>query len=315
MTKDLDPQIASLLEKIASAGLPKIQDIPVSEARAQFDGNLKRLRELVPPIDIADVHTTTTGSEFGEVPVRIYDPAPGQVQGGVVYFHGGGHVVGGLDSHDSVARSLAARGGCKVVSVDYRLAPDHVFPAAVEDCFDALRWVQDQAEALNIAPDALVVAGDSAGGNLAVVAALLARDAGGPQVAAQVLIYPVVDYRGGTPSYDRYGAGYGLLETETVAWFRDHYLPEAAMQEDWRAAPSLADVKGLPPTQIILAECDVLVDEGHAFAEQLTEAGVAVEKHVYPGMIHGFFNYVGFIERATEAHDHVGAFLKDALKV
>ena len=313
MTSELDPQIAMLLQKAAEAGLPKIQDLSPQEARRQFNQNTARLRQLAPFVDIARVVTTSTGAGYGHVPVRIYDPAPDRRKPCLVYYHGGGHVLGGLDSHDGVARSLAKRAGILVVSADYRMAPEHVFPAAVNDSFDVLRSVHDTAEALGVDARAIAVGGDSAGGNLAAVVALMARDAGALPLAAQVLVYPVIDYRGGTASYARFGAGYGPLEGDTVAWFRDHYLPDASARDDWRAVPINAKLHDLPATLLILAECDVLVDEGRAFGQKLSAAGVPVQEHVFPGMIHAFYNYVGFVDEATRAHDVTAAFLRSVL--
>jgi acetyl esterase len=197
-----------------------------------------------------------------------------------------------------------------VISVDYRMGPEHPFPTAVEDAFAAARWVADNADLLRIDPDRLAVCGDSAGGNLAAVVALMARDSGAFAVSAQVLVYPVVDCVDRAPSYARYGTGYGLLEADTVAWFMDRYLPEPEMREDWRASPIRAAVAGLPPTLVLTAECDVLHDEGVAYCDMLAAAGVAAQHVEFSGMIHGFFTYLGQVDDAARAHRTVATFLK-----
>jgi acetyl esterase len=193
------------------------------------------------------------------------------------------------------------------------MAPEHVFPAAVNDCFDAVRWVSSNAEALNIDPEKLVVSGDSAGGNLAAVAAIMARDASIP-IAAQVLIYPTIEVCFDTSSYARYATGYGGLEAKTVEWFMDHYLPDHTQRTDWRASPkNAASYTDLPPALIITAECDVLRDDGVAYTELLRNAGVDAEYVEYPGMIHGFFNYLGLADDAEAAHVRVAEYLKSKL--
>ncbi|WP_372571852.1 alpha/beta hydrolase [Ruegeria jejuensis] len=253
-----------------------------------------------------------TDPAYGSVPLRIYRTNSDQNAPVIVFFHGGGHVFGDLRTSDTTARFLALKTGCTLISVGYRKAPEHPFPAAVEDSFSALRWVMENAGDLSIDPARLALCGDSAGGNLAAVAAMMARDAG-IAVAAQALIYPVIDYRGGTGSYDRYGAGYGILETDTVAWFRERYLPDPTMYEDWRANPGLAPSHvGLPPALVLTAECDVLHDEGAAYAQQLRHAGVSVEQVDFSGMIHGFFSYLGLVDDAERAHETVARYLSEA---
>ena len=310
MPEDVHPQIQTVLDTMAALNLPKLEAGSPYDARALMEGMAEARRESLPPPHVAEMRNTTTGPGFGHVPVRIYRPNPDAISPAIIFFHGGGFVIGSLESYDAVARSLALKCNATVVSVDYRMAPEHVFPAAGQDCFDAVRWMCANANSLKIDPAKLVVCGDSAGGNLAAVAALMARDAGVP-IAAQVLIYPTIDTRFDTASYERYATGYGALEATTVEWFMDHYLPDKAMREDWRAspknAPSHAD---LPPALIITAECDVLRDDGVAYTELLTAANVATEYVEYAGMIHGFFNYLGLADDAEAAHDRVAAFLK-----
>lgn len=310
MPEDVHPQIQTVLDKMAELNLPKFQTGSASDARALMEGMADARRESLPPPYVAEVTNTTTGPGFGHVPVRIYRPNPDTISPVIIYFHGGGFVIGSLESYDTVARSLALKCNATVVSVDYRMAPEHVFPAAGQDCFDAVRWVSANVNSLKIDPAKLVVCGDSAGGNLAAVATLMARDAGVP-IAAQVLIYPTIDTRFDTASYERYATGYGPLEAKTVEWFMDHYLPNRAMREDWRASPKYAPSHAnLPPALVITAECDVLRDDGVAYTELLTAAGVATEYVEYAGMIHGFFSYLGLADDAEAAHDRVAAFLE-----
>ncbi|MEH6522071.1 alpha/beta hydrolase [Sulfitobacter sp.] len=309
MPDDVHPQIQAVLDTMAALNLPKIQDGSVAAARALTEGMAAAGRERLPPPPVTQVTNTTTGPGFGHVPVRIYRPNPVALSPVLVFFHGGGFVIGSLESYDTVARSLALKCNATVVSVDYRMAPEHVFPAAGQDCFDAVRWVLANAETLNIDPSKLAVCGDSAGGNLAAVIALMARDADLP-IAAQVLVYPTVDVRCETASFARYAKGYGALEADTVAWFMDHYLPDPKTRDDWRASPKNAESHAdLPPALIITAECDVLRDDGVAYAELLTAAGTSTEYVEYAGMIHAFFNYLGLADDAEAAHDRVAVFL------
>ncbi len=313
MPQDVHPQIQKLLDTMAALNLPAIESLPVNDARTMFEGFADNRRESYPSPKVAEVINTTTGPDFNEIPVRIYRPTDKTAAPAIIYFHGGGHVIGSLNSYDTVARTLALTCQATVVSVDYRMAPEHVFPAAPNDCFTATKWAVENAGALNIDPTKIALCGDSAGGNLATVTALMARDAEIP-IAAQILIYPVIDYRGGTPSFDRYATGYGGLEATTVTWFMDHYLPDPEMRDDWRACPRNADtLAGLPPTLIITAECDVLHDEGVAYGDQLRAAGVSVNHIDYTGMIHGFFNYLGLADDAQSAHQAVADFLAKTL--
>lgn len=312
MSKDLHPQIQAIIDRTREMGLQCLQHLDVTTARAQAEGLAAARRASYPPPQVNAVENTTTGPGYGHVPVRIYRTSDAENAPVVVYYHGGGHVVCSLETHDTLARFLALKAGCTLVSVDYRMGPEHPFPAAVEDSYDAARWVADNADRLRVDPGRLAVCGDSAGANLAAVVALLARDTGDVPIVAQSLIYPVIDYRGGTASYDLYGTGYGSLETDTVSWFMEHYLPDPASRDDWRACPALARLDDrLPPAQILTAQCDVLHDEGVAFARQLRAAGVDVRHEDFKGMIHGFFGFLGLVDDAERAHETVAVFLND----
>jgi acetyl esterase len=233
----------------------------------------------------------------------------------LVYFHGGGWVIGDLDTHDSLCRHLANAARCIVVAVDYRLAPEHKFPAAVEDCFAATSWVAREAVALGIDRERLAVGGDSAGGNLAAVVSLIARDRGAPKLRCQALLYPAVECGMTHPSHDRFAEGY-LLTRPTMRWFYEHYLREPADIDDWRASPLRADdLSGVAPALVLTAGNDVLRDEGEAYARRLQEAGVAVQLRHFPDQIHGFLTMGKIIEAAQPALDDIAAALQAAWDV
>lgn len=314
---DVAPDVAAMLEKVATLGLTKIQDMSPVAARQQMEA-MVRARD-VPPVKVARVENRTIAGPSGEIPIRLYWPegardAPLPI---LVYFHGGGHVIGSLDTHDAPARSLCAGGHCIVVSVDYRMGPEHRYPAAVEDSWAATLWAAGHAGEIGGDATRLAVGGDSAGGNLAAVVSLMARDAGGPSIVYQLLIYPLVDYRraaGGYASYKTYAVGYGMLEGATMDWFAEHYLRSDADAEDWRVSPILArDFTRLPPAMVLAAECDVLVDEGVAYTEKLRAAGVEVEYVSFAGQIHAFFPLAGIIAGADAANEKAGKALKAAL--
>ena len=229
---------------------------------------------------------------IGDIPCRLYHPRPGEQLPLLVYYHGGGWVLGNLQSIHGVTASLAARSGCAVLSVDYRLAPEHPFPAAVEDAMAALVWASDSAEQLSIDKTRIAVGGDSAGGNLAAVVSILARDGGGPQLQFQVLIYPTTDAACNTSSMDRFAEGL-LLEKKDLFWFWHHYCDDRELREsDVRASPlRIVDAAGLPPAYVLLAELDPLIDEGQAYADRLEAAGVAVTCRRVPGAIHAFLGF------------------------
>jgi acetyl esterase len=302
----LDPQAQTLLDQLAL-----MPQVPMAEQtpegfRAAF-GMLAALSGE--PDQVAGVEDRTIPGPAGEIPVRIYTPEGSGPFPVLVFFHGGGFVIGDLDTHDGACRELCNGATAVVVAVDYRLAPEHPYPAAPEDCFAALQWVHANAASINGDPDRLAVAGDSAGGNLAAVISLMARDNGGPALRAQILVYPATDLTMSHPSIDENGEGY-LLTKESMEWFMGHYRPDVA---DQKASPmAAADLSGLPPALVITGEFDPLRDEGEAYAERLRAAGVPVVQTRYDGMIHGFFGLRAIFDASTKAMDEATRTLRDA---
>ena len=292
----LDPQARSYLDRMADLGLRPANELSVDEARRQLEDSSQLLfgpKQSVGGIEDIDVEG---------VPVRLYTPAAGESERMAVYMHGGGWVVGSIETHDGTCRAIASRSGCRVASVGYRLAPENRFPAAVDDCWTVTRWASGQARSG-------AVAGDSAGGNLAAVMALRARDAGLPLVC-QVLVYPVTDRRFDTTSYVRNAEGYGLT-LDAMRWYWDHYLPPRDHPE---ASPlRAASLAGLAPALVVVCEYDALRDEGVAYAERLRQAGVPVQLSEYEGMIHGFVRMAAIIDRTQDLLDEIAGYLGDAL--
>jgi len=308
---NLHPQIQKVLEAMARLDLKPIEAMTPAEARQQME--VMAASRKAEPLPIAGTENRTIPGPAGEIPVRIYRPKAAGMRPAIVYFHGGGHVIGSLDSHDLVARNLCGGAEAVVVSVDYRMGPEHPFPAAVDDAVAALDWVSANAAKIGADPERLGVHGDSAGANLAAVAAIVARDWGAPTLRLQSLVYPVADFRMGSASYQKYAAGCGILTADAMKWFRGHYLRTPADAEDWRASPLLApSLKGVAPAIITAAECDVLHDEGLAYAERLRKAGVAVEYRRYAGMIHAFFGMMPAVDDAMNAQRAVWAAFKKA---
>ncbi|MBF6302188.1 alpha/beta hydrolase [Nocardia amamiensis] len=297
----LTPQ-AKVIVDAASAAFPGLgtEVLDATEARRLL---ADRPAPAVDPIPVADVRERWIPGPHGapEVRVRIYRPASAATPAPIVIFcHGGGFVICSLDSHDQFCRVMANGTDAIVVSVDYRQAPEHRFPAAAEDAYAALRWVADHAESLGGDPACVVVAGDSAGGNLATVMALMARDRGGPRIARQLLLYPMLDPACATDSYRENAEGY-FTTAAHLRWYWSQYL-DSHDGTDPYANPLCADLSGLPPAHIVTAEFDPLRDEGESYGQRLTQAGVAVEIHRYKGMFHGFMSMAGNLPEAAQAN-------------
>jgi len=299
---DLHPQVAALLERASKSPLPLYYEVPPAVARRLYRDSRAPLTP--DPPEVESVQLLLAPGATGPVPVRHYRPkgaAKNEQLPALIYYHGGGWVIGDLDTHDVVCRTLANAATCAVFSVEYRKAPEAPFPAAVEDCFAATQYVAAQATSLGIDAGRIAVGGDSAGGNLAAVMTLLARDAGGPAIAFQLLIYPGTDQQMGFPSVDRNGDGY-LLTKRAMLYFRGHYLPRAEDWLDWRASPLLAkSLAGLPPAFVLTAGYDPLVDEGKAYADRLAREGVKTEYRNYADMIHGFITMGRVLDTANAA--------------
>ena len=308
----LDPQVKALLEGMAENPAPRIIDVPVPDGRAMYRGIAATLD--LQGVAIGKVEDRNIPGPAGEIPVRIYTPvaAGSDALPVLVYYHGGGWVIGDLETHDALCRTLANEAGCKVVAVDYRLAPEHVFPAAVDDCYAALKWVEANGASIGVDATRIAVAGDSAGGNLAAVISQVAKAEKGPRIALQLLIYPVTDTDVDTGSYKENESGY-FLERDGMIWFFDHYL-KGADRNDPRVAPLKAvSLAGLPPAYVVTAGFDPLRDEGRAYADALKAAGVPTEHVNYEGMIHGFFNLQGVLDVGREAVKSAAKALKTGL--
>jgi acetyl esterase len=309
----LDPQVKALLDMLAAAGGPPLEEMEVPAAREMY-------LAMRPPTAGAEVGSVVDrkipgGSPGVEIPVRIYTPKGGDGPLPVVaYFHGGGWVIGDLETHDHWCRAVASGVPAVVVSVDYRLAPETRFPAAAEDCYAATKWVAANARSLNADPARLAVAGDSAGGNLSAAVAQMARDRGGPPIAFQLLLCPVTEYGFETTSYRDNAEGY-LLTKSGMVWFWHHYLAEPTKEgRDPRASPMRAQsLAGLPPAHVVTAEYDVLRDEGEAYAAKLRQAGVAVTSKRYEGQIHNFFTMAHVLEQGAAASEEICVVLQRAL--
>jgi len=306
----LDPQARAVLERAARSGGPALDSVSAAEARRLYRET--RLGLAPPPVAMEETRDFFFPGPGGQIKARYYRPPggkPGEALPAMVYFHGGGWTCGDLDTHDSVCRGIALHGRCAVVAVDYRMGPEHKFPGAVEDAVAAVTWVGANARALAVDASRLVVAGESAGGNLAAVAAIALRESG-PVLAMQVLVYPVVDQASDTDSLRRFAHGYSLT-LELLRWYQSQYLRDERDRADWRASPLRArDHSRLPPAYIVTAGFDPLLDEGRAYADRLAQAGVSVVYECFEGQIHGFLPMGGAIAAAHHAHYRIGQMLR-----
>ncbi len=301
----LDPQAKAFLEQ----GGPAIHELPVNQVR-ELVSSLMSVNAS--PESVSEVSNRRVPGPGGPIPVRVYLPRSGGSLPVLVYFHGGGWVAGDVDAYDATCRALTNAAGCAVVSVDYRLAPEHKFPAAAEDCYAAVQWVAAHAGEFGGDATRLAVGGDSAGGNLAAVVAHMARDQGGPAIAFQLLVYPVTDHNFSTPSYQENADGY-LLTKDAMVWFWNHYLRDSADGGSPIASPLRStNLAKLPPALVITAEFDPLRDEGEAYAKRLESAGVPTTLKRYDGMIHGFFGLGGVFDQGRQAVKDAAASLQNA---
>lgn len=308
-----DPQLKAVLEQMAASPRPKIWTLEPPAVREQYRlmAQIFDARE----VPIGKTETRMIAGAAGDIAARIYTPvaAGARAMPAIIFFHGGGWVIGDLDSHDTVCRSLAAASGCRVIAVDYRLAPEHPFPAAVEDAFAAVRSIEANAAELGVDPNRIAVAGDSAGGNLAAVVCQLARGQTAPRIAFQLLIYPVTQFGEVTASRRRFADDI-VLNKDTMDWFERHYAGSLVVADDPRASPLRAkDLSGLPPAYVLTAGLDPLLDEGRQYADRLRAAGVPVEAVTYDEMVHGFVNMSGLLDTARVALEQAGLAVKAAL--
>ncbi|MCG8546059.1 MAG: alpha/beta hydrolase [Alphaproteobacteria bacterium] len=313
MSNKLDPDVQSLIDTVANADFTPINLLSPEEARRQYLND--EFETLIKPIPVGQVENFTIDGPGGALPMRLYRPS--QDDGTlpvVVYFHGGGFVIGGLESYDGLCRLLCERSGCLILSVDYRLAPEHRFPAAVDDAFAALAWTFSHAAEIGGDPSAVAVAGDSAGGSLAAVVCHLAHDGEVASPAAQVLIYPAVDLKADFPSRRTF-AKMIPIPKQVIEWFNNCYLDNPESIDDPRASPiRYARFEGLPPALVLTAGFDPLRDEGKAYADKLRDAGVPVEYRCYDGLVHGFVSMGGVIRAASDAVDVIAAYLSKTVR-
>jgi acetyl esterase len=312
MPVTLDPDAAAVFKAFQEAGRPAYETLTPPEAR-EFYSQARFVSNPEPP-ELKSVEPLAIPAPHGSIPARIYTPKTLRKLAGLapclVFFHGGGWVIGDLDSHDVVCRKLADEGQLIVISVDYRLAPEHKFPAAVDDAITATKWIAINGKQLGVDAARLMVGGDSAGGNLAAVVAISARDGNGPAIAGQVLIYPATDFAMTHPSHREPETSI-LLTHSVIKWFRDHYLNGAADAHDWRASPVRAGTLiGLPPAYVLTAGGDPLRDEGDEYAQRLKEAGVPVTYRHFPGQFHGFFTMGKLLQQANVAAGEIAGWLK-----
>jgi acetyl esterase len=316
----LNPKIEQVLDMIARARRPQLHEMTAQAARASYEKSAPILEIPSAPMFVVDDLPIPT-RDGATIRARLYqaaEPSWAEPAPALIYYHGGGFTVGSVDTHDALCRMFARDGSCAVLSVDYRLAPEHKFPTAVDDAFDALLWMHAHAAEFGIDAARLAVGGDSAGGTLATVCAVLARDAG-IQLALQLLIYPGTTGYQRTDSHSRLADGF-LLSGETIQWFFNQYLRDTSDRDDWRFAPldgkrGAPAFGGLAPAWIATAEYDPLSDEGDAYAEKLRGSGNQVTLRRYAGMIHEFFKMGGFVPDVVEAHADAAAALRAAFGV
>ncbi len=308
----LDPQAKMLIDLVKAANLPEFWQLTPDQAREAYKTRSARVAEKE---DIHRVHDRRIPGPGSDLAIRVYEPRearPGERFPVLLWFHGGGFVIGDLDTHDHACRALSRQAECLVVAVDYRLAPEFKFPAAVDDCHAALRWLALHAAELGGDPQRIAVGGDSAGGNLAAVCAILARNDGHPKLAFQLLVYPCTAPEPETPSHRKFAEGY-LLTRNSITWFYRHYVRSQKEFQDFRFAPLIAeDLSGLPPALVIVAGYDPLRDEGIEYARRLIDGGNRVTLVNYEGMVHGFLLTGGVVDASRRALAQSAQALREA---
>jgi len=297
----LDPQMKAVLDQAAKAGGKPFHQMTPGEARVAIETMFAAFRGQ--PAEVANVEDRKIQGPGGQISVRIYRPAGSGPFGALIYFHGGGWVIGNIETHDVTCRELTAGAGCVTISVDYRLAPEHKFPAGPEDCYAATKWAADNARSLNLDPSRLAVGGDSAGGNLAAAVALMARDRNGPRLAFQLLIYPATDCADETPSHHEFAevSPDYILSRADMEWFWGHYLGPNDRTNAIACPARASTLANLPRAFVLTAEIDPLRDEGEAYAEAMRKAGVNVKLKRYNGVCHGFFSMAALIDKGKQA--------------
>ncbi len=312
----LNPHVKALLNLMVQRAIPPLHTLPPAQARVLYRER-KNLTQPAPP-DVAEVRELQSSGPHGPIPLRMYRPAGTKLDAvlpALVYYHGGGFVIGDLETHDTLCRELCNGSGCAVVAVDYRLAPEFRFPCAVDDCLAATYWVANNAQSLQIDPARLAVGGDSAGGNLAAVIAILARDAADLAIAFQLLIYPITDARCGAQSHTTNGQGY-MLTNDTMDYFLGHYLTDESEKLDLKVSPLLsADLSKLPPAFVLTAGYDPLHDEGLQYAQRLSESGNVATYVCFARQMHGFIPMGRAIDEAGAAVSMCASELRRQLLV
>lgn len=309
----LDPQVRRLLDEMAASGVPATSDVPPEEARRLYRERAAKQNNPAEPVHrIEDRKISGPGSE---IPIRIYTlQGPGPFPA-LIYFHGGGWMIGGLDTHQSPCCALANAAGCAVIAVDYRLAPEHKFPAAAEDCYAATRWASENASAVGIDPRRIAVGGDSSGGNLAAAVSLMARDRHSFAPTCQLLIYPVMDCYFETRSYRENATGYGLAREGMIYYWRQYLRNDEDASNPYASPLREKNLHGLPPALVLTAEYDPLRDEGLAYAKRLQDAGVPVTIRDYEGLIHGFLMMSACLPQVKPIIQEAAADLRSAFAV
>ena len=307
----LDPQMQAILNQAAAAGGKPFHAMSPSEARQAIDVMFAAFRGN--PAPVGKVEDRKLPGPSGEIPVRIYTPSGRGPFGILIYFHGGGWVIGNIETHDSLCRDLTNQAGVVTVSVDYRLAPEHKFPAGPEDCYAVTKWIGGNAALLNGEAGRIAVGGDSAGGNLSAVVALMARERGGPKIAYQALIYPATDAANNTPSQKEFGQDGYILSKSDMDWFYGHYLNSGDAANPLVSPARAKDFSGLPPALVLTAAYDPLRDEGEAYGESLRKAGVVVKISRYEGVCHGFVSMAAALDAGKKAVAEIASELKKAI--